>query len=85
MMPGMTKSIDHRKMKDALDDGKQDDLAGKGERVKKALIRHFLAAAGCRSSSSRYPAFRTMRDETDEDAHKAEREHCEARRQMSII
>ena len=69
----------HRPQEDenALDDGKQDDLPGKGERVKKALIRHLLAAQDAEAVAV-IPCVQNECDEADEDAHKAEREHCEA-------
>ena len=69
----------HRPQEDenALDDGEQDDLSGKGKRVKKALIRHFLTAQDAEAVAV-IPRVQNERDEADEDAHKAEREHCEA-------
>ena len=69
----------HRPQEDenALDDGKQDDLPGKGERVKKALIRHFLTAQDAEAVAV-IPCIQNECDKADEDAHKAEREHCEA-------
>ena len=69
----------HRPQEDenALDDGKQDDLPGEGERVKKALIRHLLAAQDAEAVAV-VACVQNKRNKTDQNTHKTEREHREA-------
>lgn len=70
---------EHRpeKNEDTFNDGQENDLSGEGKGIEQALIRHLLAAQDAEAVAV-IPCVQNERDEADEDAHKAEREHCEA-------